>query len=399
VTIVVVGGGIVGCSIAYELASRGARVQVVEPRDAGKGATHASAGTLAPYIESHSLAERLSGVPRSLAERPGGIPRSLAERLDGVPPSSFRQLCVRSLAMFDGFIERVSRDARAEIEYQRSGTLQVARNSSESAELARLAQDLGNAGVDCEHVDACGARTLEGGLGEVSGALLIPEHGYVAAQVLTCALKQAAINLGAVWSTTRATAVGPSAHGVVVQTPGGPLAADAVVIAAGSWSSAFRDQSIETGTPVEPVRPIRGQLVQLRLDEPPARRVIWGKDCYLVPWRDGSVLVGATTEDVGFDESSTPEAVRTLVMAAAELVPAVRGARVQEVRVGLRPKTADGLPAIGPSSTMPGVFYATGHYRTGVLLAPLTASLIADLLIASREQPELAYLRPARLGL
>jgi glycine oxidase len=367
VTIIVVGGGIVGCSIAYQLARRDARVHVVEPRDAGQGATHASAGTLAPYIEAHS--------------------------------PSFRQLCVRSLAMFDDFVQRVSADARLEIEYRRNGTLQVARDSNESTALGHLARDLDSAGIDCEPVDGCGAHRLEPGLGEVSGALLIPEHGYVAAQMLTSALKRAAMNLGAAWSTTRATAVGASRDGVEVTTPGGVLAADAVVIAAGSWSSEFRDPAVGKGNLDEPVRPIRGQLVHLRLDEPPVQRVIWADDCYLVPWRDGSVLVGATVEDVGFDESSTPSAVRSLAHAAARLVPALRGARIQEVRVGLRPRTADELPVIGASATMPRVFYATGHYRTGVLLAPLTSSLIADLVIAGREQPELAELRPERLGL
>ena len=118
-----------------------------------------------------------------------------------------------------------------------------------------------------------------------------------------------------------------------------------------------------------------------------------------MPWRDGSLLVGATVEDVGFDESTTPAAVRTLARAAAALVPAARGARIHDVRVGLRPKTADGLPAIGRSSTMPSVFYATGHYRTGVLLAPLTAALIADLVLDRREDPALALVRPDRLGL
>jgi glycine/D-amino acid oxidase-like deaminating enzyme len=127
--------------------------------------------------------------------------------------------------------------------------------------------------------------------------------------------------------------------------------------------------------------------------------VIWGNRCYAVPWRDGSLLVGATVEDVGFDESSTPDAVRNLSVAAAELIPAARGARIAGVRVGLRPETPDGLPLVGRSSTMPSVFFATGHYRTGVLLAPLTARLVADLVLHGREDPLLALLSPGRLGL
>jgi thiazole synthase len=127
--------------------------------------------------------------------------------------------------------------------------------------------------------------------------------------------------------------------------------------------------------------------------------VIWGSRCYLVPWRDGSVLAGATVEDVGFDESSTDAGIQYLREASAELLPILRGAAVEEVRVGLRPMTGDELPAIGPSSTMRNVFYATGHYRNGVLLAALTASLVADLVLDGGRSPELALVRPDRLGL
>jgi thiazole synthase len=147
------------------------------------------------------------------------------------------------------------------------------------------------------------------------------------------------------------------------------------------------------------VRPIRGQLLSLSMDPRPAARVIWGTDCYVVPWKDGTVLVGATVEDVGFDESTTAAGIRGLLTAAIELMPALEHATFREARAGLRPKTADELPAIGRSSTMPHVFYAAGHYRNGVLLAPLTASLIADLVIEGRERPELADVRPDRFGL
>jgi glycine/D-amino acid oxidase-like deaminating enzyme len=225
------------------------------------------------------------------------------------------------------------------------------------------------------------------------------------------ALRQAATCLGVDWTTAQVTGVSQSGAAAEVTTADTTFAADAVIIAAGSWSSelsippspAARAAARQAPSPrplaPSPVRPIRGQLVHLRLDHQPLSRAIWGTGCYLVPWRDGSLLVGATVEDVGFDESTTPEAVRTLARAAAALVPEARGARIHDVRVGLRPKTPDGLPAIGRSSTMPGVFYATGHYRTGVLLAPLTAALIADLVLDRREDPALALVRPDRLGL
>lgn len=340
--IIVLGAGIIGCSIAYELASRGAQVQVVDPRGAGAGATRASAGTLAPYIEGHSV--------------------------------PLRTLGTRSLALFDRFIERVSADAGRAVEYARTGTLQVARDAAEAAALETLAGQLEVADVAHELVDRRGLGRVEPGAGPAEAGLLIPEHGFVAAQVLTQALQDAATRRGVTWSSEPMALDRASAS------------ADAVVVATGAWAG-------------EHIRPVRGQLVHLKLESAPVRRVVWGQDCYVVPWQDGSLLVGATVEDVGFDESVTPGAVRGLAAAAAALVPAARGARILDVRVGLRPLTPDGLPAIGRSSTMPGVFYATGHYRTGILLAPLTADLVADLVLAEREDPLLALVRPDRFGL
>jgi glycine/D-amino acid oxidase-like deaminating enzyme len=181
---------------------------------------------------------------------------------------------------------------------------------------------------------------------------------------------------------------------VQVSIDGATAEADAVVVAAGSWSS-----RITVGATPPPVKPIRGQLLHLAFSSPPASRVIWGAHCYMVPWQDGSLLVGATVEDVGFDEGATVAGVRDLLEHASELLPAAWGARFEGVRVGLRPATPDELPIIGPSSAMPGVFYATGHYRNGVLLAPLTATLTADLVLLGRDAPELALTRPARFGL
>ena len=121
--------------------------------------------------------------------------------------------------------------------------------------------------------------------------------------------------------------------------------------------------------------------------------------CVEVKGEDGSVLVGATVEDVGFDESVTVAGVRQLLEGAEALLPAAQSATFDEARAGLRPATADELPIIGRSSTMPGVYYATGHYRNGVLLAPLTAAMIADLVLDGRERGELALVRPDRFGL
>jgi thiazole synthase len=235
--------------------------------------------------------------------------------------------------------------------------------------------------------------TLEPGLSDRTVAgLLVPEHGYVGPVPLIEALTRAIAGRGVSIISSRALRIGDGEEAVLT-TDAGEIRSDALILAAGSWSSQI------LGTPREVVKPIRGQLVSLSMERRPASRVVWGPDCYLVPWKDGTVLVGATVEDVGYDESTTMAGVRGLMNAAVDLMPALEHARFREARAGLRPKTEDELPVIGRSSTMPHVFYATGHYRNGVLLAPLTASLIADLVLDGRERPELNDVRPDRFGL
>jgi glycine oxidase len=349
VNITVVGAGVVGCSVAYELASRGAEVELVDPRGAGRGATSASAGILAPLIEGHS-------------------------------PALLR-LGTCGVALWDDFIRRVERDSGQHIEYERSGTLHVALNAAQGAELSNLAGALEAADVPYTRLDAGQATQLEPAIStRTTMALLVPAHGFVGVAPLIDALMGAATRRGVSIVQSRATTIDA-------------LRADAIVIAAGSWSAEF----IGASRPF--VKPIRGQLLALSMVQRPATRVVWGTDCYIVPWRDGTVLVGATVEDVGFDERTTTSGLRGLMNAAVELMPGLEQAHFREARAGLRPKTADELPAIGRSSTMPHVFYATGHYRNGVLLAPLTASLIADLVLDGRERPELADVRPDRFGL
>jgi glycine oxidase len=240
--------------------------------------------------------------------------------------------------------------------------------------------------VPCEELTPQRARQLEPALsGALVSALRIEPHGYVSVEGLMAALRAACTRLGV------ERIYEPIAD---VSAEAGP-AADAFVIAAGSWSGQVRAGD----APPVPVKPIRGQRLQLRCETPPLSQIAWGPRCYLVPWLDGRVLVGATVEDVGFDERSTEAGVSGLRAAAAELVPALGEARLEGVRAGLRPLVAGELPVIGRSSTMHHVFYATGHYRNGVLLAPLTAALIADLVLHGREHPDLAFVRPDRHGL
>jgi glycine oxidase len=359
VNITIVGAGVVGCAIAHELASRGARVQLIDSRGVARGATRASAGILAPHIEGHI--------------------------------AQLRRLAACSLAMYDDFVRRVEHDSGRSIEYQRSGTLQVALDDAEAAALSGDAHELTAAGIECALMEADAARRLEPLLRhEVTAALLVPTHGFVAATALTEALADAAHARGVRLSNAVVLDIDAGGTTARVTTDRDTIESDSVIVASGSWPVSSRPAEAPA------VKPIRGQLLQLRCDHAVAARVIWGRACYLVPWSDGRVLVGATVEDVGFDERPTVEGVRTLLSAAVGLVPSLEGAQFEEVRVGFRPKTADELPLIGRSETMPGVYYALGHYRNGVLLAPLTAAFMADLVLDGKERAELAPVRPGR---
>ena len=171
-----------------------------------------------------------------------------------------------------------------------------------------------------------------------------------------------------------------SPGGVVVETSGGTLSADAVVLAAGSWSAQLEIEGVAR----PPVRPVRGQLLHLAWRGTGVRRVLWGERCYMVPWPDGTLLVGATMEEVGFDERTTAAGVNGLLEAACALVPEAADAGFLSARAGLRPGSPDAMPVVGPSRAMEGLMYATGHFRNGVLLAPVTAQLVADAMLSGR---------------
>jgi glycine oxidase len=362
--VIVIGGGIIGCAVGYEIARRGSRVRIFDGRVVAAGATQASAGILAPYIEGHE---------RGPLFRMG----------------------LRSLAMYDGFVRSVVADAQAPIDYRRTGSLEIAADAQHAEALSATADAAGSAGLAWLSVDE--ARRLEPALPpSIGGALLSPMHGYVAASALTEALVWAALRRGAEIETGRHIhAIEPRADRVaVIADDGETWTASAVVVAAGSWSGTL--EGADPGARV--VRPVRGQLIRLGWHGAPMSHVLWGKECYVVPWQDGTLLVGATIEEVGYDERTTAAGVRDLLDAVCDLLPDAWGASFLDARAGLRPATSDGLPLIGRSATMPGLVYATGHYRNGVLLAPLTAAIVADLVLDDRHDPDLVATAPSRFA-
>jgi glycine oxidase len=364
--IIVVGAGIVGCAVACELARRGASVEIIDERLVGMGATQASAGVLAPYIEAR----------------------------EGSP---LLDLTVRSLALYDDFVARATAESGIPVMYRRTGTIDVAGNDAELQVLRGRAAMLARRGVPALLLDGMTVRSEEPHLGDgAAGGLLIETHGFVAAGDLTRALATAARRYGAqLIEPSRVRRIASNGGDVVVDTDRGSLSGNAVVVAAGSWSGEI---AIDGVTARVPVRPVRGQLLTLGWIGTPLRRVTWSSRCYLVPWDDGTLLVGATVEEAGFDERATVAGVRDLLDAASELVPHAWSAGFRGARVGLRPATLDDLPVIGASRLAPNVMYATGHYRNGVLLAPLTAVLVADAMLEGTVDPMLAAVSPARFG-
>jgi glycine oxidase len=363
--VAVVGAGVIGEAIAYELVGRGASVTLLDSRGVGLGSTQAAAGMLVPYLE--------------------GFGRPILP------------LAARSLELYDAFIDRLARDAGIGVEYRRTGSLQVVTGDEPVDNLERIAEDARRAGVECELLDAEAARTAEPQLTpDVAAALFVKPHGFVAAVDLSGALSAAAIKHGArVRVPARAQRIENHGEHIEIHLENhSSVTARHAVVAAGSWSG----QIDIDGVPPLPVKPVRGQLLQLACDGPPLHRIVWGPRCYLVPVAAGSLLVGATVEDAGFDERTTVAGVRDLLEAACDLVPHLWQATFVSARVGLRPATADEMPIIGRSKKVPGLVYATGHYRNGVLLAPLTARAVADLVLDNREDPLLATTRPQRFG-
>jgi glycine oxidase len=354
VNVVVIGAGVIGAACADALALAGHTVHVIDMRGPGRGASHASAGVLAPFIEAK----------------------------DGDP---LLDLCAQSLSMYDAFIEQLRARSHRTIQYARSGTFEIALSVDAAARLKELQVMLAGRGIAADWLEGQDALNFEPAVTTTMlGGLYIKDHGYVAVPDLVGALTHAASLDGVSFeSPVEAVRVEGSMTSARVVADGRTIEADAVVIAAGSWSSRVR---IANEPPID-VKPIRGQMLHLQWpkDQPMPQRVVWAPRCYAVPWVNGTLLIGATMEDVGFDESSTIRGTYDLMRSAGDALPQVWDASLKEVRVGLRPAPGIGFPLIGPSASSPRVIVATGHFRNGVLLAPITAKKIAEAVAAAAD--------------
>jgi glycine oxidase len=365
--VVVVGGGIAGLAVAYELARRGREVLVLEPGDLTGVATRAAAGMLAPTSEA-----------------------DLADR-------SLVDLELDSLRRYPEFVAGIEDLTGRSCGYRREGTLWVALNRDQEADLERLSAMQRAKGLGAVRLSSPEVLAREPHVsGRVVAGLLIGGDHQVDPRALSTALESAIAALGGRLATGfRATRIehGQGRVEGVSGVAGGVafrIACEVVVLAAGVWSGA-----VEAPVPPLGLRPVKGQLVRLAGPEL-VRHVVRSPDVYLVPRRDGELLVGATMEEQGLDALPTAGAVLDLLREAWRVVPGLYDLAVTELSVGFRPAVRDHRPVIGATGTR-GLYVATGHFRNGVLLAPATAHHLADLITLGEAPPELTPFAVERL--
>jgi len=364
--VLIVGGGVIGLAVARGLLGAGASVTVVERDRPGGAASWAAGGMLAP-----------------LGEAP--------------EPGPFMRAGLESLALWPSFAEAVEEQAGVPVHFRNTGKLVVALEADGSAGLGDRAAWIGRAGFEAELLDGDDARRLEPGLTDaVRAALHLPTDSHVDNRALGPALATSVERAGGRLLTGMAVRAvrtrGDRATGLMLEN-GTELSAGTVVIAAGAWSGTLG------GLPrTIPVRPVRGQMIRLRLAEGGPSRLVAGPGAYLIPTAAGDELVvGATEEEAGFDASTDPEALDGLEAAAARMFRAVRGAERTESWAGLRPGSGDDLPLLGPDPEVDGLFWATGHYRNGILLTPFTAKVLVHAIRSGALANEWSDFSPKRL--
>jgi glycine oxidase len=362
--VIIVGAGLIGLSIAFELAERGASVRIYDRGEPARAASWAGAGMLAPYTER-------------------------------ITNESLLAFCAASLAEYPAFVERVRDASGIDPHLRLNSVLYAALDDEMLNVLHRQGAQLVAQGVECEILDRAAALAAEPWLGaDVRGALLKRAEGHVDNRRLGRALVAACKSRGVRVEQSFTIEVECDSRRVLgVRTDRGFNGARAVVNACGAWAAQIQ------GVPrpcAPPVVPVKGQMIALNVPAGFVRRATWVPGAYLVPRNDGRLLIGATVEAAGFDERVTVAGIHELLHAALNAAPSLSSFTMTESWAGLRPGTPDGLPFLGPTA-IEGYLIATGHYRNGILLAPATARLIADA-IESGRCDELEPFLLARLG-
>lgn len=363
---IIVGGGIIGLSVAWNLQREGLQTLVLERGAAGQEASWMAAGMLCPVAEAHFTERELL------------------------------ELSLRSMALYPDFVRDLEAASGLPVEYNTTGTLVVAMDSDEVRVLRRLLEFQQELELPAFWLSGDQCRVREPKLSSRAlGGISAPQDHQIDNRRLVPALVKALASIGGRVRERTPVVELLFEKGRVsgVRTPAARLPAKHVIVAAGAWSRQLK------GLPdgfVPPVRPVKGQLICLDMNpsEPVIEHTIRGRRAYVVPRRDGQLLVGATSEEKGFDRDPTAGGIYELLRGVCELLPTVADIPVAEFRVGLRPGSHDNLPILGPCD-VEGLLFATGHHRGGVLLAPVTAWALARTILDG-EPPE--AITPFRIG-
>ena len=359
--VVVVGGGVMGCSAAWELARHGYRVTVLERSVPGAEASSAAAGILGAEVEAHA-------------------------------PGPLVSLAQASRKLYARFAATLGRETGIDVEYRECGVLEVALGAPAWKRLtaARAWQKPRPRALDRREL----LRREPALNPELSGAVAFEGDARVDPRRLFRALHIAAASAGVAFRSgayvRRVLERDGRATGVALDD-GSSVEGEHVIVAAGSWTSLVEGTGVAPGTVV----PARGQIVELELPAPALSSVVFGPGAYLVPRDDGRLLIGSTLEFVGYRREVTAGAVRDLLTAAIALVPSLESAIVKDSWSSFRPYSSDSLPLIGPTH-LRGLWLATGHHRNGILLAPITAAIVSALVRGRRSPVSLADFSPGR---
>lgn len=362
--VIVVGAGLIGLGIAYELAKRGVAVTVYDRDEPARAASWAGAGMLAPFSEA-------------------------------TPDAAMLALCRDSLAMYPEYVAELRERTGVDARFRRDGTLHVALDRAQLAELAAHAETFRANGGEVSMLDRGDVLAREPVLAkDLAGALFVANEAQVDNRRLGRALLAACESLGVRFERGEELALECDARRVRgVRTAYGFATAATVINAAGAWAGELH------GVPDHarvPVRPVAGEMLALAVPRDAVRALVWLGHRYLVPRGDGRLLVGATVESRGFDARVTAAGMHDLLDAALAVAPALASFAVVETWAGLRPGSHDGRPYLGATS-LGGYLVASGHFRNGILLAPITARLIAGL-VMDGDASALAPFAPGRAG-
>jgi glycine oxidase len=362
--VAIAGGGLIGGAIAFELARAGLQVALFDRHQPGEGSSWAAAGILSPAPENAGM---ISTVPLGRA----------------------------SLQLYPELVATVEEISGQSVGYRARGTLEALFSTDAQEKLSTIIAVHHGLGLKAEPVSADDAREMEPALSlELEAAVFRPDEACVDNRALTKAVLTAAERSGVkIFAASNVQSIAKSGGrcaGFLVD--GEKVEPRWTVIAAGCCSA-----EIEGASHYAPVRPAKGQMIALRAKDFRIERVLWSDHVYLVPRNDGRILAGATVEYVGFDKRVTAGSVQKIIAAALQLAPALADAQIEETWAGLRPDAPDHLPIIGPTD-LEGLLIATGHFRSGILLAPITAQLIREWITTQNVSQDWGRFSPMRFG-